>query len=129
MAARRRNYQESVAAIVVLLQAEDLANHGTQDGIIAVVVAAVLATRVVAIAVATLEALAEVVAVLIRIDVIAAVAVIGILVGIRSTRVIAPVIHAIRAAGIVAFLVTVVDRLPEQVRAVAVDFVITSAAV
>ncbi len=83
----------------------------------------------VAIFITTLEALTEVVVIIVLAYVITIIAVVGVLIGIRLCVVGIPVVLPVCPSSIVAFLIAVIDGLPEQIRAVLVCLVVAAAAI
>ncbi len=88
-----------------------------------------MGAAVVAVFVAAVEALTEIVLILAQVHVVTIVTVAAILVAEGVLRIKAPAVFAIRLARAKTFRVTVVDRLTEHVRAVAIGFVVTATAV
>src|SRR6185436_16531906 len=115
---RARSPVRSDASLTQGTKVQDLRDEARQDLEGSVDVLAVLAATVVTVLVAALESLPEVVVVLRLVDVQAAVTVVGVLVGPRVAVAEAPAVLLVGLAGAIAFLVAVVHRLLQQVRAV-----------
>jgi hypothetical protein len=111
------------------LQAENPRQDCAKDAVLAVRITAILRAAAVAIFITAPEALTEVVVVVVLVYVIARIAVVGVLIGIRVFVVRVPAILPVCPSGIEAFLIAVIDGLPEQIRTVFVGFVVAAATI
>ena len=95
----------------------------------AVIIAAILIAAVEAIFIAATEALAKVVVVGVLVNIIASIAVVCVLIGVGVLVAGTPAIHPVCLSRLVAFRVTVVHGLPEQVYAILICLVVDAATI
>jgi len=88
-----------------------------------------LIAAVVAVFIAATKALTEVIVVVAPVYVITTVAVVCVLVGIRVFVIRTPMVFPVGLAGAETFIVAIVHRLPQRLRAVFVRFIVLAAAI
>ena len=120
--------ESTVQALAQRLEIENLRQDVIGHGIVAIGKATIPMAAVVTIFVPASKALAEVVVVIASVYVIAAVPEVGVSIGVRISIIAAPMVVPVRLAGAKAFLVAVVHRLPQHLRAVFVGLVAAPAA-